>query len=99
STNLKHQIASQWTMNSKSSNGSPIHGLSNRARKDSTLLDLGKLISSAYPQVSRANTRLSFRLIYGDTYRPRVLLKDVGTVLMTPGSEGEDAGSKTLDDV
>jgi histone deacetylase complex subunit SAP18 len=64
-----------------------------------TLLEIGKLISSAFPQVSRPNTRLSFRLLYSDSYRGRILLKDIGTVHMTPGQEGEDAGSRTLEDV
>lgn len=64
-----------------------------------TLLEIGRLISSAFPQVSRPNTRLSFRLLFTDSYRGRVQLKDIGTVHMTPGQEGEDAGSRTLGDV
>jgi len=68
-------------------------------RKDVTLLEIGRLISTAFPQVSRPNTRLSFRLLYTDPHRGRVLLKDIGTVQMTPDQEGEDAGSRTLEDV
>lgn len=73
-------------------------------RKDVTLSELGRLISSAFPAVSRPNTRIAFRLLYTDSFRPRVLLKDVGTVLMSgeqqqSASGNEDAGARTLEDV
>src|SRR5579859_1881857 len=79
-------------------------------RKDITLLELSKLIAPAFPNISKPNTRLAFRLLFTDSWRPRVLLKDVGTVVMSPpqdpnssssggGGGGEDAGSRTLEDV
>ena len=71
-------------------------------RKDTTLSELAHLISTDYPQVLRANTRVAFRLLYTDSYRPRVLLKDVGTVVLQQTSgqlDAEDAGSRTLEDV
>src|SRR5271155_2776600 len=80
-------------------------GKTDKVRKDVTLSELGKLISSAFPQVSKPNTRIAFRLLYTDSFRPRVLLKDVGTVTISSttqppsSSESEDAGSRTLDDV
>src|SRR5579859_4124400 len=73
------------------------------SRKDTTLLELSNLISSAFPQISRPNTRLSYRLLFTDSWRPRVILRDIGSVNMDPHSSTnpgfEDAGSRTLEDV
>jgi histone deacetylase complex subunit SAP18 len=59
-------------------------------------------MSNDYPQVLRPNTRIAFRLLYTDSNRPRILLKDVGMVALqsTPqATPAEDAGSRTLEDV
>jgi len=76
---------------------------SDLCRKDVTLLELSQLISSAVPQVAKPNTKLAFRLLFTDSWRPRVILKDVGTVLMSTSQDtagaGDDAGSRTLEDV
>jgi len=68
-------------------------------RKDTTLAELGRLMASAVPSLSRPNARLSFRLLFTDSYRPRVILRDVGTVFMSPDQGEPDAGAKTLEDI
>jgi histone deacetylase complex subunit SAP18 len=65
-------------------------------RKDTPLSELATLLSQEFPIAKKEGTRIAFRLLYTDTYRGRVLIKDVGTVVVA--SEKEDDASKTLDD-
>jgi histone deacetylase complex subunit SAP18 len=67
------------------------------SRKDTPLSELATLLSSEFPQAQKSGTRVAFRLLYTDTYRGRVLVKDVGTVTIGSNST-EDDSTKTLDD-
>jgi len=54
--------------------------------KDATLTELANLLSST---INTANKRLSFRMLYNDNNRPRVIVKELGWTSTNERGDGD----------